>query len=198
MLQNKLFFNQSSVSLEILGLPDYSNDENDDQISIISQWKLSIIDKPPIEGNKDHLNSVMKAFYIYSNSLLNNEMSSYESNLIDLEVINLFTHNVLLKSSKPDVEPLNFKIGNSVLSDIVSCFDQFNSSEKVKTLKINFAKSYPNKKNIFNMRKLKFSNILLPPLIALSSISVLSSALIFYYDNVENKEKFSFTYIKKN
>ena len=55
MLQNKFLFNQSSVSLEIIGLPDYSNDENKENISIISQWKLMIIDKPVIEGNLDHL-----------------------------------------------------------------------------------------------------------------------------------------------
>ena len=55
MLQNQLIFNQSSVKLEIIGLPDYSNNENKSQISIISQWKLMIIDKPLIEGNIDHL-----------------------------------------------------------------------------------------------------------------------------------------------
>ena len=42
-MQNKLSFHQSSVSLEIIGLPDYSNNEDKDQISIISQWKLTII-----------------------------------------------------------------------------------------------------------------------------------------------------------
>ena len=47
-MQNKLSFHQSSVSLEIIGLPDYSNNEKKDQISIISQWKLTIIDKPLI------------------------------------------------------------------------------------------------------------------------------------------------------
>jgi len=31
MIQNKLSFHQSSVSLEIIGLPDYSNNENNDQ-----------------------------------------------------------------------------------------------------------------------------------------------------------------------
>ena len=36
MLQNKFLFNQSSVSLEIIGLPDYSTNENEDNISIIS------------------------------------------------------------------------------------------------------------------------------------------------------------------
>ena len=50
MIQNKLSFHQSAVSLEIIGLLDYSNNENKDQISIISQWKLTIVDKPLIEG----------------------------------------------------------------------------------------------------------------------------------------------------
>ena len=50
------------MRLEIIGLPDYSNNENKDQISIISQWKLMIIDKPLIEGNLEHLSSIMSAF----------------------------------------------------------------------------------------------------------------------------------------
>ena len=62
MIQNKLSFHQSSASLEIIGLPDYSNYENKDQISIISQWKLTIVDKPLIEGKFEHLRSIMDAF----------------------------------------------------------------------------------------------------------------------------------------
>ena len=77
MLQNKFIFNQSSVSLEIIGLPDISNNENKDQISIISEWKLKIIDKPLIEGSLDHLRYVMKAFYTYSRYLLNDEFPLY-------------------------------------------------------------------------------------------------------------------------
>ena len=69
-MQNKLSFHQSSVSLEIIGLPDYSNNENKDQISIISQWKLAIIDKPLIEGKIELLGPIMNAFYIYSNLLV--------------------------------------------------------------------------------------------------------------------------------
>ena len=125
MLQNKFSFNQSSVSLEIIGLPDFSNNEKKDQISIISQWKLKIIDKPLIEGNIDHLSSIMEAFYSYSNFLIYDNIPCYESKLIDIKALNFFTHNVLLKSSKANVKPLNLNIGNSVLSDIINCFDQF-------------------------------------------------------------------------
>ena len=95
-MQNKLSFHQSSASLEIFGLPDYSNNENNDQISIISQWKLTIVDKPLIEGKIEHLGPIMNAFYVYSNLLIKNEIPIFESNLIDIKADNLHTHNIVL------------------------------------------------------------------------------------------------------
>ena len=188
MLQNKLTFNQSSVSLEIIGLPDYSNNENKDFISIISNWKLMIIDKPTIEGNIDHLSSIMKAFYSYSNSLLNDENALYESSLIDITPENLYTHILLLKSSKPEVKPLVIHIGNSVLADIINCFDQLCFSNKVKII---YSKEFKgrnlNNKKLLNLfDKNTISNYLLLPLISLSSVFIISSILVFVYDKNDN------------
>ena len=192
MLQNKLLFNQSSVSLEIIGLPDYSNNEDKDQISIISQWKLIIIDKPLIEGNIDHLSSIMDAFYIYSNSLINNQNSFYESKLIDIKSDNFYTHNILLKSSKPEVDPLNISIGNSVLSDIINCFDQLNSSNKVRIVNSNLF-SNSSKKVYFNfINKHNIFNVILPPLISICSLFLVSSTLIYFYNVGEEKENNAF------
>ncbi len=187
MLQNKLLFNQSSVSLEIIGLPDYSNNENKDEISIISQWKLMIIDKPVIEGNIDHLRSIMKAFYSYSISILNNENAIYESNLIDIKSENCYTHTLLLKSSKPNVKPLNISIGNSVFADIINCFDQLGFSKKVKNIYEKEFKSLENKNYLSLLDKKNITNFLLPPLVSLCSIFVASTAFIYIYDNNDNR-----------
>ena len=186
MLQNKFLFNQSSVSLEIIGLPDYSNNEDKDNISIISQWKLMIIDKPVIEGNIDHLRSIMKAFYSYSISLLNDEVISYESDLIDIKPENCYTHILHLKSSKPKVKPLNIRIGNSVFADIINCFDQLVHSSKVKNIYSKEFKNLNNKKYLFLLDKKNISNLLLPPLLSLCSIFIVSSAFIYIYDNKDN------------
>ena len=145
MMQNKLSFHQSSVSLEIIGLPDYSNNEHNDQISIISQWKLTIIDKPLIEGKIEHLGPIMDAFYIYSNLLIKNEIPIYESKLIDIKAENIHIHNIVLKSSKPNVKPLVLKIGNSLLSDTINCFDQLNESPKVRIKKTALSTNISNK-----------------------------------------------------
>ena len=191
MLQNKLLFNQSSVSLEIIGLPDYSNNENKENISIISQWKLMIIDKPIIEGNIDHLRSVMKAFYSYSISILNDDNSSYKSKLIDIKYENCYTHILLLKSSKPKVKPLKISIGNSVFADIINCFDQLGYSNKVKKIYSKEFISLKKKKYLFFKDKKNIANFLLPPLVSLFSIFLFSTAFIYIYDNNDDR---SFNY----
>ena len=188
-MQNKLLFNQSSVSLEIIGLPDYSINENKDQISIISQWKLTIIDKPLIEGKIEHLNPIMNAFYIYSNLLIKNEIPIYESKLIDIKADNLHIHNVVLKSSKPNVKPLILKIGNSSLSDIINCFDQLNESSKVR-IKKTMVSNYLTKEGRFGLKnKVKFLNFIMPPFIAICSLIVFSSTFIYFYNPIEDKDK---------
>ena len=188
-MQNKLSFNQSSASLEIIGLPDYSINENKDQISIISQWKLTIINKPLIEGKMEHLHPIMNAFYIYSNLLIKNVIPIYESKLIDIKADNLHIHNVVLKSSKPNVKPLILKIGNSSLSDIINCFDQLNESSKVR-IKKTVASNYISKKRRFGFnKKVKFLNFIMPPLIAICSLILFSSTFIYFYNPIEDIKK---------
>ena len=189
MIQNKLSFHQSSVSLEIIGLPDYSNNENKDQISIISQWKLTIIDKPLIEGKIEHLGPIMNAFYIYSNLIIKNKIPLYESKLIDIKAENLHIHNIVLKSSKPNVKPLILKIGNSLLSDTINCFDQLNESPRVRIKKIDIQNNIPKNLRFGLNNKVKFFNFIMPPFIAICSLILFSSSFIYFYNPVENKEK---------
>jgi len=189
MMQNKLSFHQSSVSLEIIGLPDYSNDEYKDEISIISQWKLTIINKPLIEGKIEHLHPILNAFYIYSNLLIKNEIPLYESKLIDIKADNLYIHNIVLKSSKPNVKPLILKIGNSLLSDTINCFDQLNESKKVRIKKTDVTTNIPKKLRFGLNKKVKFFNFFIPPFIAICSLILFSSSFIYFYSPFENIEK---------
>jgi len=188
-MQNKLSFHQSSASLEIIGLPDYSNNENKDQISIISQWKLTIIDKPLIEGKIEHLGPIMDAFYIYSDLLINSEIPFYNSKLIDIKPDNLHIHNIVLKSSKPNVKPLILKIGNSLLADTINCFDQLNESPKVRIKKTDLPNKFPKKLSYGLNKKVKFFNFFIPPFIAICSLILFSSSFIYFYNPFENIEK---------
>ena len=196
MMQNKLSFIQSSVSLEIIGLPDYSNNENKDQISIISQWKLTMVDKPLIEGKIEHLGPIMNAFYVYSNLLIKNEIPIYESKLIDIKADNFHTHNIVLKSSKPNVKPLILKIGNSLLSDTINCFDQLNESSKVRIKKTGIINNFPKKVKFGLNNKVQFLNFIMPPFIAICSLILFSTTFIYFYNPIEDKEKNVLNYSK--
>ena len=189
MMQNRLIFHQSSVSLEIIGLPDYSNNEKKDQISIISQWKLNIIDKPLIEGKIEHLGPIMDAFYNYSNLLINNEIPSYESKLIDIKADNINIHNIVLKSSKADVKPLILKIGNSLLSDTINCFDQLNESSKVKINKSHVFNNVPKKVGFGINNCVNLFNSFLSPFIAICTLIIFSFTIVQFNNPLEDKEK---------
>ena len=188
-MQNRLLFHQSSVNLEIIGLPDFSNNENKDQISIISQWKLTIIDKPLIEGKVEHLGPIMEAFYIYSYLLISNENPLYKSKLIYMKAENPDIHNIVLKSSKPDVDPLIIKIGNSLLSDTINCFDQLNESSKVRIKKSSVFNNLYKKERFVLKNKVKKFSFFIYPLIAIFSLIVISSPLIYFYNYPEDNEK---------
>ena len=182
MLQNKYTFNQSSTELVISGLPDYSNNDNKDNISIISGWKLSIINQPEIEGGFDHLKSVIKAFYKCAALSLLDREEKIESELIDLNLDESGSYRIILKSTKPDVKPLKLKIGYAEFSDIINCFDQLMN---FKEIKIDFTALLPNlKKESFPyFEKKKFSYTIFPPLIAMFSISLLTCIGFYFFEN---------------
>ena len=131
----------------------------------------------------------MDAFYIYSNLLIKNEIPKYESKLIDIRAENLYIHNIVLKSSKPNVKPLILKIGNSLLSDTLNCFDQLNESPKVRITKTVVPNNIPKKIRFGLISKNKFWNFILPPFIAIFSLILFSSTFIYFYNPVEDKEK---------
>ena len=188
MLQNKYSFNQSSTELVISGLPDFSNNDNDDNISIVSSWKLSIINQPEIEGSIDHLKSVIKAFYKCAVLSLIDREEKIESELIDLNLDENGYYRITLKSTKPDVKPLELKIGYAEFSDIINCFDQLKNFKKIK---INFNELMPNveSKSIFSVNKNKFTHTIVPPLIAFFSISIFTFISIYFFEDRDYRNK---------
>ena len=156
MLQNKYTFTQSSAELEIVGLPDYSKSDSEKKISIISKWKLSIIDQPDIEGGLDHLKLILQSFYKYSSLIILGKEEKLESKLIDINLDEDGLHNLLLKSTKPQVEPLKLKLGNAEFTDVLNCFDQLKQSENICFNFETISSSYKKQGfNLINKNKLK-------------------------------------------
>ena len=188
MLQNKYTFTQSSAELEIVGLPDYSKSDSEKKISIISKWKLSIIDQPDIEGGLDHLKLILQSFYKYSSLIILGKEEKLESKLIDINLDKDGLHNLLLKSTKPQIQPLKLKLGNAEFTDVLNCFDQLKQSEDIS---FNFKTITPvYKKQGFNFRnKNKIKNLLYPPLLAFLSISLITSSLLYFYESNQKRNE---------
>ena len=188
MLQNKYKFNQSSTELEISGLPDYSSNDNKDNISIISNWKLSIINQPEIEGGIDHLKSVIKSFYKCATLSLLDKEEKIESELIDLIIDETGSYRIILKSTKPNIKPLKLNIGYAEFSDIINCFDQLKNFNKIK---IDFNDLLPNikKKRFYSFDKDKFAYATIPFLLALFSISAFAITSFYFFENKDSRNK---------
>ena len=188
MLQNKYTFNQSSAELEILGLPDYSKNDTEKKISIISKWKLSIINQPDIEGSIDHLKLILESFYKYSSLILLGKEERLESKLIDISLDQEGFHNLLLKSTKSQVKPLKLKLGNAEFTDVLNCFDQLKQSEYIS---FNFETITPvYKKQFFILRyKNRIKDFLFPPIIAFISLTLITSSLFYFYQVNQNRDE---------
>ena len=188
MLQNKYSFNQSSTELVISGLPDYSNSDNDENITIVTSWKLSLINQPEIEGSIDHLKSVIKAFYKCAALSLLDRDEKIESELIDINLDESGSYIITLKSTKQNVKPLKLKIGYAEFTDIINCFDQLKNFKKIK---IDFNDLLPNikKKSIFSINKNNFVHAIIPPLLALVTISIFTFISIYIFENKDSRNK---------
>ena len=101
----------------------------------------------------------------------------------------LHIHNIVLKSSKAKVKPLVLKIGNSLLSDTINCFDQLNESPKVGIKKTDITSNIPKKLRFGLNNKVKFFNVFIPPFIAICSLILFSSSFIYFYSPFETIEK---------
>ena len=81
------------------------------------------------------------------------------------------------------------KIGNSLLSDIINCFDQLNESSKVRIKKSVVLNNIPKKLRFGLNKKVKFFNLFIPPFFAICSLILFSSSFIYFFSPFENIEK---------
>ena len=94
------------------------------------------------------------------------------------------------------MKPLVIKIGNSLLSDIVNCFEQLDESSKVRIKKTSVFKNVP--KNLGNRLHNKFNvfKTILPPIISILTLILFSTALIYFYNPLEENENKEIIYSK--
>ena len=131
---------------------------------------------------------ILQSFYKYSSLIILGKVEKLESKLIDINLDEDGLHNLLLKSTKPQVKPLKLKLGNAEFTDVLNCFDQLNQSENIS---FDFQTISPvYKKQGLNLRNNnKIKNILYPPLLAFLSLSLITSSLLYLYQWNEKRNE---------
>lgn len=141
-------FDQNSSSLEIVGIPDVSQEDSENTIGIISSWSLRIIGSPILEGKKEHLEYLMQVILEYSRSYISGIRKKIISNNNIVTITPFDTnHKLLLSSTKEGVKPLEIILDDAELSDLTRCLDllRFDPRFNIKwniNLDLPFSKKY--------------------------------------------------------
>ena len=125
-------FDLNSSILEVHGIPDVSNADSEKTIGILSSWTLKIIGSPQLEGEKEHLDSLMQVILQYSRSYISGIRKTFKSkkSVVMISPFGNF-HKLLLNSTKKDVKPLEIILDDSELSDLTQCLDNLRFDSKL-------------------------------------------------------------------
>ena len=164
MLKNKYTFSQDSINLEIEGLPDFSKDQSDEIIGILSSWTLKISGYPDLEGNKEHINVFMDVIYTYTKFYMLGYRNTFGDANSPVKVTPTdLGHKISLISSKEGIEPLDIHIDDAELSDLIKCFDKLRADTRIQIIwNSNYKSTIPRVKRI---NKQKIITKLTPPIL---------------------------------
>ena len=115
------------------GFPDLSAGHSSEAIGILSSWRLQLVGAPELEGTRDHLEALMAAVMPYARHRLSGVQRRFgqESGFVSIRP-NQSIHLLELRSSREGVEPLELKLDDAELADLVRCLDQLRLDTRIK------------------------------------------------------------------
>ena len=133
MLKTTYRYEQTAARLEVEGFPDLSAGHSNDAIGILSAWRLQLVGAPELEGTRDHLEALMAAVMPYARHRLSGVQRRFgqESGFVSIGP-DQTSHRLELRSSREVVEPLQLKLDDAELADLVRCLDRLRLDSRVK------------------------------------------------------------------
>ena len=133
MLKTTYRYEQTAARLEVEGFPDLSAGHSNDAIGILSAWRLQLVGAPELEGTRDHLEALMAAVMPYARHRLSGVQRRFgqESGFVSIGP-DQTSHRLELRSSREGVEPLQLKLDDAELADLVRCLDRLRLDSRVK------------------------------------------------------------------
>ena len=133
MLKTTYRYEQTAARLEVEGFPDLSAGHSNDAIGILSAWRLQLVGAPELEGTRDHLEALMTAVMPYARHRLSGVQRRFGQESVFVSIgPDQTSHRLELRSSREGVEPLQLKLDDAELADLVRCLDRLRLDSRVK------------------------------------------------------------------
>ena len=134
MLKLAYRYDQTAARLMVEGLPDFSANQGDDVIGILSSWKLQFVGSPELEGKRDHLEAMLATVLPYSRLLVSGvaRRCGDTDSPVSLAPGAEGGHQLELRSSRAGVEPLTIRLDDAELADLVRCLDAMRLDRRVQ------------------------------------------------------------------
>ena len=135
MLKTTYQYEQTAARLVVEGFPDLSAGHSNDAIGILSSWRLQLVGAPELEGTRDHLEALIAAVMPYARYRLSGVERRFgqDSGFVSIGPgPNQTAHLLELRSSREGVEPLQLKLDDAELADLVRCPDQLRIDNRIK------------------------------------------------------------------
>ncbi len=182
-----LRYDQSSASLQIEGLPDTSLGQPDGVVGIVSSWKLQLMGSIDLEGKREHLEDLMANVLPYARYLMSDVSRTFGDSRSSVSISPEGSkHRLLLKSSRPDVQPLTIDIDDAELADLVRCLDDLRLDNRVK-ISWKTPLDQPLTRNEL-VHRIPFMQRIFPPLIGGASIFLVAFSALFVTSQLPTEE----------
>ena len=125
-MKTTLRFDQLSCRLLVEGFPDVSAGQAGEVIGILTGWTLQWAGRPELEGRKEHLQALMAAVLPYARHLISGVRRSFGGGEQPVEIgpDGDGGHRLRLRSSQPDTPPLELRLDDAELADLVRVLDE--------------------------------------------------------------------------
>ncbi|MEJ6585609.1 MAG: DUF4335 domain-containing protein [Synechococcus sp. ChSW.bin.154] len=132
MLKLSYRYDQTAARLEVDGLPDFSSGHRDSVIGIMSAWRLQLVGAPELEGKRDHLEALMAVVLPYARHQISgvSRPEGWSHHPVSIRPVD-GGHQLGLSSSQPDVPPLEIKLDDADLADLLRCLDALRADDRV-------------------------------------------------------------------
>ena len=133
MQKNTYRYEQTAARLLVEGYPDLSASQTSDNIGILSGWRLQLIAAPELEGTREHLEALMAVVMPYARHCLSGVRRPFETEQGFVSIgPDSDAHELQLRSSREGVDPLELRLDDAELSDLVRCLDRLRLDQRVQ------------------------------------------------------------------